>query len=208
MTESVTCTSLDGLKLEAELDAVEDPKATLLLCHPHPQMGGTMDAPLLLAISDALVGRGWNVLRFNFRGIGSSQGESSTGTDEVQDALGSLETARSIGVPVAVAGWSFGAAVALRVAARADDVLGCVAIAPSIDPKPGITEGVPGDVEPRCPVLVVIAANDRQTSPAAAREWASSHHANIAEMPGANHLFWGKYDDLSAAVVAWLEERL
>jgi len=204
--ERITCTSADGLALEAELDEVDGPNATLLFCHPHPQMGGTMNAPLILAIRDALVRQSWNVLRFNFRGIGASEGESSTGTNEVLDAEGALERARSLAVPVAIAGWSFGAAVALRVAGAHDDLIGCVAIAPSIEPKPGITEGVPSGVAPRCPVLVMIGANDRQTSPGAAREWAAAHGAAFEEMKGANHFFWGKYDDLTSSVVAWLNE--
>lgn len=207
MTESIACTSIDGVTLEAELDAVPDAKATLLFCHPHPKMGGTMDAPLLVAVRDGLTERRWNVLRFNFRGIGASEGESSTGTAEVGDALGALELARSLGVPVALAGWSFGAAVALRVAARDDDLLGCVAIAPAIDAKPGITEGVPVDADPRCPVLLVIGANDDHVSPARAREWAEQHAATFHEMKGANHFFWAKYDQLTDLVAEWLEQR-
>ncbi len=208
MTEKITCTSADGLTLEAELDTVDGARATLLFCHPHPQMGGTMNAPLLLAIRDALLGRRWNVLRFNFRGIGASEGESSTGTHEIKDAEGALQLARSLEGPVAIAGWSFGAAVALRVAASRDDLIGCVAIAPSIEPKPGVSEGVPAGISPRCPVLTVIGTNDRQTSPAAAREWAATHGADVTEMKGANHFFWGKYDDLAGTVAAWLEQRL
>lgn len=208
MTESITCESVDGLTLEAELDTSEGAAATLLLCHPHPKMGGTMNAPLLLAIRDALLPRSWNVLRFNFRGIGASEGESSTGTGEVDDALGALEHALSLGLRVALAGWSFGAAVALRVAAREEGLLGCVAIAPSIDAKSGITEGVPAETEPRCPVLVVTGVNDRHTSPGRARDWAAAHQAEYFEMPGANHFFWGKYDDLTSTVVGWLEERV
>ena len=208
MTEPSTFTSLDGLTLEAELDTAPDARATLVFCHPHPKMGGTMNAPLLVAIRDALVSRGWNVLRFNFRGIGGSQGESSTGTNEVQDALGALERARSLGVPVALAGWSFGAAVALRVAGSEDDLIGCVAIAPSIDEKPDITEGVPPDVTPRCPVLVIVGTNDTHTPLKRASEWAVARHATFEEMKGANHFFWGKYEDLTAIVGEWLEERL
>lgn len=208
MTERITLASRDGLRLEAELDTTEEAAATLLVCHPHPKMGGTMDAPLLIALRDELVGRSWNVMRFNFRGIGSSEGDPSTGSDEVGDALGALDRARSLGVPVALAGWSFGAAVALRVAGSEDDLLGCVAIAPAIDEKPDITEGVPNDVRPRCPVLVVVGANDDLASPARAREWAEGHGATFEELKGANHFFWAKYDDLTALISGWLGERL
>ena len=208
MSEPIDCTSRDGLKLEAELDPSPNAKATLLFCHPHPKMGGTMNAPLLLAIRDGLAASGWNVLRFNFRGIGASEGESSTGTEELQDAHGALERARTLGVPVALAGWSFGAAVALRVAGAEDGLLGCVAVAPAIDAKPGITEGVPSDVTPRCPVLVVVGVNDEQVSPERARRWADENGASFHEMKGANHFFWAKYDDVTKVVTEWLNDLL
>lgn len=207
MTEAITFRSADGLTLEGELDTTPDATATLVFCHPHPKMGGTMNAPLLIAIRDALLADGWNVLRFNFRGIGRSEGDSSTGTDEIQDAVGALKEAQALGLPMAIAGWSFGAAVAVRVAGADDDLVGCVAIAPAIDEKPGITEGIPADIEPRCPVLVVIGANDALTSPARARAWADEHGASFEEMKGANHFFWAKYDDLTSLVQRWLDER-
>ncbi len=200
--------SRDGLALESAVETVDDPRATVVVCHPHPKMGGTMNAPLLLALRDEMVGRRWNVVRFNFRGIGTSQGDSSTGTGEVQDALGAVDHARKLGVPVALVGWSFGASVALRAAATIDELVGCVAIAPAIDQKPGITEGVPQDVTPKCPVLIVIGANDEQVAPASARRWATTHGATFGEMTGANHFFWAKYDDLAETVGAFLEEVL
>lgn len=200
--------SADGLSLEAGLDRADGGKATIVICHPHPKMGGTMNAPLLLALRDEMVGRDWNVLRFNFRGIGSSEGISSTGGDEVRDALGVLGFARTMGLPVGVAGWSFGAAVAVRAAARADDLLGCVAIAPAVRPKEGITEGIPPGVAPRIPVLVVIGANDDQVSPAHARAWAEENSAEFEEVPAANHFFWARYDRLAGLVAGWLDEKL
>lgn len=207
MTEAITLESTDGLTLEGELDTVRGAPATLLLCHPHPQMGGTMNAPLLIAARDALLRKGWNVLRFNFRGIGTSEGTSSTGSAEMRDAAGALERARTLGVPVAIAGWSFGAAVALRLAGETDDFLGCVAIAPAIDEKPGVTEGVPSDVEPRCPALLVVGVNDELVEPSRVQEWAIEHGAEFHEMKGANHFFWAKYDDLTSLIASWLEDR-
>ena len=201
-----TIRSRDGLSLESEVDEVEGAVATLLLCHPHPQMGGTMNAPLLIAVRDALVARRWNVVRFNFRGIGASEGDSSTGTDEVQDALGALDHARGLGTSVAIAGWSFGGAVAVRVAAQEDDLLGCVAIAPAIDERPGITEGIPEGVTPLCPTLLVVGVNDELVSLDRAREWAAANGATFEEVRGANHLFWAKYDNLTKIVATWLDD--
>jgi alpha/beta superfamily hydrolase len=173
-------------------------------------MGGTMNAPLLLAVRDELVTRGWAVLRFNFRGIGGSQGEASLGIAEVADAEGALQlvTARFPDLPVAIAGWSFGGAVSLRTAARHPELKACVTIAPSIVPKSEITAGAPAPHEfgYSGPVMVVCGANDDQVSPADCSRWAAEAGATYEEMPGANHLFWGKYEPLAHTVSDFLDE--
>lgn len=212
MTQDLTIRSRDGLALEAALDAPPDAKAVLVLCHPHPQMGGTMNAPLLLALRDELVGRGWAVLRFNFRGIGASEGTPSTGIEEVADAGGALDYAadRYAGLSRALAGWSFGAAVAVRLAAREAGIIGCAAIAPAVHEKPGITAGLPppGDLGATVPLLVVYAANDKQVSPEACSAWGEAAGADVVRVRGANHFFWAKYEQLSEIVGSWLDDRL
>ncbi len=210
MSESVGLRSSDGLALEAEIDEPVSPKAAFVLCHPHPKMGGTMNAPLLLALTDALTGRGWAVLRFNFRGIGASEGQAGTGESETADAAGAVAFARLRWprVPVAIAGWSFGAAVAVRVAARDPELLACVAIAPAVKPKPEVTAGLPDpdSLELDVPTLFVCAENDELVDAAACAQWVETARADIVTLKGANHFFWGKYDDLAEAVVGFLDE--
>lgn len=160
-----------------------------------------MDAPLLLALRDEMTSRGWAVARFNFRGVGSSEGAFANGEDEVADAGGALDFARRrLGdLPVALAGWSFGGSVALRVAAAEPDVVACVAIAPAIAPK----ETLPI----QAPVLVICGSNDEQVSPADCRALADRlPNARYVEVPGANHFFWAKYDVLTRAVATFLDE--
>jgi len=209
MTERVTIVSTDGLAREAELDAVPEAKAALLLCHPHPKMGGTMNAPLLIAVRDEMVARGWTVLRFNFRGVGSSEGERSMGVEEVADAQGGLDHLRDrFRVPLAIAGWSFGAAVALRTAGRNDDLVGCAALAPSVQPRSDVSAGLPParDLGLALPVLVVVGANDEVVDPDAVREWASDlDGVKLEVVPGANHFFWARYERLSDVVGDFLD---
>lgn len=209
MTDPVRFTSTDGLSLEGCLDAPERPKAVVVLCHPHPQMGGTMNAPLLVALRDELLERNWAVLRFNFRGIGNSEGEPSTGIDEVADVEGVLDEAgaRFPALALAVAGWSFGGAVALRVVDAHPEVVACVAIAAPIKPKPGITAGAPNqDVfEPEGDVLIVSGSNDDLVSPADCKAWAAATGARYEEIKGANHFFWAKYEGLSEVVCDFLD---
>lgn len=212
MTEAVTFDSTDGLRLEGEFDAPETPQAVLVLCHPHPKMGGTMNAPLLLAIRDEMVRRNWVVLRFNFRGIGASEGKASTGREEVADAEGALDVVqeRWPDLPVALAGWSFGGAVALRTAAARPEVIACATIAPAIVPKPGITEGAPNaeTFSADARVLLVCGANDELVRPADCRRWAETTGSRYEEMKGANHFFWAKYDGLAEVVGDFLDSSL
>lgn len=198
----------DGLTLEAQLDEPPAPGGVLVLCHPHPQMGGTMNAPLLQAVTDHLVTRGWAVVRFNFRGIGTSDGISGTGVDEVADAAAALAEARSrYTLPIAIAGWSFGAGVAVRAAVADGRLDACVLIAPPAETKPGITEGLPpaATVAIEFPVLVVCGANDELISPASVEDWAQGVSATYVEIRGANHFFWARYDSLSKTIGDFLD---
>ncbi len=209
-SELIRASSSDGLSLEAVFDHPDNPVASIVLCHPHPKMGGTMKAPLLVALRDHLVQQQWGVLRFNFRGIGSSDGESGTGVAEVADADGALAHASGVypELPLAIAGWSFGGAVSLRAASLRPELVACTAIAPAIVPKPDITAGAPAPDSFTFPgpTLVVCGANDRHVSPAACRSWAQETGASYQEMKGANHFFWGKYEALAAALGDFLDQ--
>jgi alpha/beta superfamily hydrolase len=213
ISEAVTLMTEDGLALEGTLDSEGSSTGSLLLCHPHPKMGGTMNAPLLLALREELVARRWAVLRLNFRGIGASQGESGTGEAEVGDARAGLAflRARMPGFPVAIAGWSFGAAVAIHVACDDTSLAACVAIAPAVDARPGITAGIPPphSCEISYPILVITGSNDDQVAPAECKRWAEGmSSATYVEVPGANHFFWAKYETLASTIAGFLDRAL
>jgi alpha/beta superfamily hydrolase len=206
--QQVGCRSTDGLELEAVTTGPHDAKRALVFCHPHPQMGGTMNAPLLLAIEERLVSEGWGVLRFNFRGIGGSEGRSSDGIAEIADAEGAVAAARDRwpSALLALGGWSFGGSVAIRVAARDESVAACAAIAPAVTAKASITAGVPpaAEIQFHSPLLVICGANDKQVSTEEVRAWAEAVGAEYVEVAGANHFFWAKYDQLADILGGWL----
>jgi uncharacterized protein len=212
VSESLQLRTADGLTLEATLDVPGAPGGAFVFCHPHPQMGGTMNAPLLTALTADLTARGWAVLRFNFRGIGASDGVTGLGIDEVADAEAAVAEARDrfADLPIAIGGWSFGAAVAGRVAAKDASLGAYVAIAPAVKEKPGVTAGLPPSeqVHLDMPSLVVVGVNDELVEPAEARAWADGVGARFVEMKGANHFFWAKYDALSSVVCDFLDEIL
>jgi alpha/beta superfamily hydrolase len=208
----VTIVSADGLRLESEFERAVHPRSVLVVCHAHPRMHGTMNSPLLLALRDAALEDGHSVLRFNFRGVGSSEGEFGDGLDEVEDAHGALAFAREQHprLPVAILGWSFGGAVAIRAAAEDGDVAACVGIAPSVTPKEGISVGLPppDEVDLKSPLLIVCGSNDEIVSPADCRRWAEGANGRYIEIKAANHFFWAKYEPLVAEVRSWLTGRV
>jgi uncharacterized protein len=196
--------SIDGLVLEAELDRPESARKIAVICHANPQMQGTMRSPLLLAIRDSLAVLEWGVLRFNYRGVGTSEGEFGGGSGEVADALGALNAARSeISGPIVLIGWSFGGAIAVRAAAQDGAVSACVAIAPAVE---ATDLSAAGELGLSAPILVVCGANDDTVSPESCRMWADASQAEYVEIPAANHFFWAKYEALTATIARWLEK--
>src|SRR3954454_21183978 len=134
-TEARVCRTTDGLALEAELTVARTPhpRVAVVLCHPHPQFGGTMRSIVIGALFEALPDHGATCLRFNFRGVEGSGGAYGEGVDEVRDVEAALDVLAAEvhpSVPLLLVGWSFGADMALSVTdAR---VAAWVAIAPPL----------------------------------------------------------------------------
>jgi alpha/beta superfamily hydrolase len=106
--------------LEALLQQAPSPPAAAVVCHPHPLYGGTMDNNVVYRIARALHAAGLTALRFNFRGVGGSTGRYSEGIGEEEDVAAALDflAQRHPGVPLWVAGFSFGSRVGLSAGAR------------------------------------------------------------------------------------------
>jgi len=116
--ESLFLPGLAG-RLEALLEEPEDmaPTEAALVCHPHPQHGGTMHNKVVYRIARGLRGTGAVVLRFNYRGVNLSEGSYDEGEGELDDARVALDylRARYPALPFTVAGFSFGSRIALRL---------------------------------------------------------------------------------------------
>ena len=114
-------------RLEAILEEPEDlePREAALVCHPHPQHGGTMHNKVVYRMARGLRRAGAAVLRFNYRGVNLSEGEYGSGIGEIEDARAALSLLRHrySQLPFALAGFSFGSRIVLK--------LGC-----EIEPKP------------------------------------------------------------------------
>ncbi len=122
MPRKIESLFLDGPagRLEALLEEPEEtaPREAALVCHPHPQHGGTMHNKVVYRIARGLRRAGAVVLRFNYRGVNLSQGVYAHGEGELEDARAALDWLRRRypDVPVTLAGFSFGARIALRLA--------------------------------------------------------------------------------------------
>jgi uncharacterized protein len=116
--EDVLLETADGLVLHGEAFVPRGPWAAAVVCHPHPLYGGDMYNNVVEAIVDALGAAGVATVRFDFRGVGRSQGEHGEGQTERLDVVAAIETIAPVAGdgPLLLAGYSFGAAVALSVA--------------------------------------------------------------------------------------------
>jgi hypothetical protein len=119
-------------QIEALLEEPESREATevCLVCHPHPLYGGTMHNKVVYRMARALRRSGSVVLRFNFRGVGKSQGAHDEGVGELEDARLLLEWLRErhAGMPYSVAGFSFGSRIALRLGCSLEGVRRVIAV--------------------------------------------------------------------------------
>jgi alpha/beta superfamily hydrolase len=180
------------------------PVAFAVVCHPHPLFGGTLTNKVVHTLARTFNDAGMPALRFNFRGVGASAGTHDEGRGEVQDALSVVRYGRERWprAQLWLAGFSFGAAVAVR-ASREAQPAGLVAVAPAVD-RIDI-----GAVTPECPWLVLLGDADDVVPPARMLEWAQGlrPQPTVQVMAGAGHYFHGRLPDLRDAVTAFLNQR-
>lgn len=118
---------LEGLLIQGKI-----PKA-VVISHPHPLYGGDMHNHVVGLISQAFEEKGWTTLRFNFRGVGRSQGDFDQGTGEKEDVLAAVAYLKGlIKGPIVLAGYSFGAWVNARAALHHPDVLYSILVSPPL----------------------------------------------------------------------------
>ncbi|HEY8924751.1 MAG TPA: alpha/beta family hydrolase [Polyangia bacterium] len=196
--------------LEAILREPADPVRSAVVCHPHPQGGGTMNNNVVYRVAKALAERRTSVLRFNFRGVGRSTGEYAGGVGEVDDARAALDfmAARHPELPLWQAGFSFGARVGLQagIADRRVSRLLAVGLAVrmfDLSFLEGERRGLP--------LAIVQAAQDEYGD----RGEIEAFVARLAQpvrlwiVEDATHLFPGRLDALERTVgpaIEWLEQ--
>ncbi len=177
-------------------------RGVAVLCHPHPQFGGTMDNKVVITLARAFEQLGYRAVRFNFRGVGGSVGAWDEGRGEIDDALAVIQAQRTLspGLPLALAGFSFGAYVAAQAAAR------LAASAPVerlvlVGPATSRFE-MPATVAPD--TLVIHGEADEVVPLSATLDWARPQVLPVVVLPGVGHFFHGQLTLLKNQVIqAW-----
>ena len=175
----------------------------VVVCHPHPVFGGSMENILVVCICEAVAGRGVEALRFNFRGVGASGGFHNGGVGEVGDVLSAIRYLRKgrKTVKVGLAGYSFGASMAV-LAAKKDKTIEKVATVAL--PLRLIDIGPPPTKRPR---ILLIAGKSDLVAPISELEFfakASKGKALLEPISGSDHFFGGKMQFVGKLVADFL----
>jgi len=192
-------------RIEAILKESDAPvERVAIVCHPHPQYGGTMHNKVVFRIARAFHEAGFAVLRFNFRGVGLSEGTHDEGRGEEDDLCAAMKfvNQRFAGAKLWLAGFSFGSAVMLRVGCRDSGVTGLVAAG-----FPASKYEFPGLTGCDMPKLFVQGSLD-QFGPVSELERFFSNlpePKQLVVVEGADHFFEGHLSDLAATVTGFLE---
>ncbi len=199
-------------RLEALIEAPEGPPPASfgVVCHPHPLHGGTLHNKVVHTLARALHDFGVPTVRFNYRGVGTSEGGYNDGLGETEDALAVIDWARQRWPAAApwLLGFSFGGVIAIRAAARAGAKL-LVTVAPAVT-------RMAVDAVPSCPWLIVQGDADEVIDPSSVLEWASGQApvlraaslraARVRVLHGVGHFFHGRLPELREAVASFIRE--
>jgi alpha/beta superfamily hydrolase len=181
-----------------------------LILHPHPLYGGTMNNKVVFNLYQTFVRRGFAVLRFNFRGVGRSQGTYDNGQGELSDAASALDWVQSLHPNAGqcwIAGFSFGAWIAMQLLMRRPELTGFVAVSPPASlfdfnflapcPSSGlIVHGTEDDLvpEPEVAKLAQRLGNQRDIK------------VDYRKIQGATHFYEGQLEELSDTVDKYLKK--
>ena len=182
---------LPGGRHQAVLEKAATPaKGLAFVAHPHPLFGGTMDNKVVQTLSRAFLQSGWDCLRFNFRGVGQSEGIYDEGLGETEDVIEALRQLAPEG-PLALAGFSFGAFVACQTISqmwptqRLQKILLVGTAVTHFNPTP-----LPTDLHDQ--TLVVHGESDDTVALPAVLQWAAPQGLPVMVVPACGHFFHGQ----------------
>jgi alpha/beta superfamily hydrolase len=202
-------------RIEVAASILPEPRAVAVVCHPHPLYGGTMDNKVVTTVARAFTEAGASTFRFNFRGVGTTEGTHDEGRGETDDALAVIAHAKSAAgdLPLWLAGFSFGGAVAVKASARVE-FRQLVLVAPAFRRLTG--HGLGEAPDPNDPelgeigrhtaanTLIVHGDRDETVLLEDSIAWATLREVPVLVAPGADHFFHRKLNILREGVGRWL----
>jgi len=201
-TQRITWSGEAGA-IEGLLDQPEGAsRGVAVVAHPHPLFGGTMDNKVVQTLARAFVQCGWTVARFNFRGVGASEGAHDAGAGEARDFLAVVEQAAPTGA-LAIAGFSFGSFVAshvIQALSEKRDIEKIVFVGTATE-RLAVAD-VPAALHEK--TLVVHGEQDDTVSLASVMDWARPQSLPVMVVPGGGHFFHGQLSLLKSLVVRHL----
>ena len=185
--------------LEGAISRAEFTSHGAVLCHPHPLYGGSMEDAVLASVEDGLRPHQFTILRFNFRGVGASEGIHDSGSGEVEDVFAALEFLRTEeGTDeVLMGGYSFGSVMALKAAVQAPPQA-LLLVAPPLSMAAGLAVD-----ELRCPVQLILGEHDDFVDVSEAS--AAFPTARVHVVQGADHFFFGSGPEIAEVVHEFIE---
>jgi len=192
-------------RLEALHEPPPWPAFAAMICHPHPQLGGTMHNHATYRLARAVRAAGGAALRFNYRGVGASAGRYDGGRGEAEDAAAALAwlADRHPGLPRLACGFSFGAFAALAAGLRDPGVAGLVLAGLAVRPAADLPRDLGALRATSLPAEVIQAEADQFGTPGEVADAlrGSAGPRRVTPIAGATHLFTEALDDLEAAAL-------
>ena len=194
-------------KLEALYCEQKNAKAIVLLCHPHPLYAGTMQNKVITTLQRTARDNNYSTLRFNFRGVGKSEGSYGDGKGEIADAMAAYEYIKNTEptLPVIIMGFSFGACVAACLAKQLElqdtIIKQLVMIAPPLE-----MFAIEGHTPSHCPLLIIQPEADEIVNPQTVYQWEKSltRARTLLTVPECSHFFHGKLNNLKELITPYL----
>lgn len=180
-----------------------------IICHPHPLQGGTMTNKVVTMTAKALHLLGYATIRFNYRGVGQSEGTFGDFVGETEDLISIMKWAEEVSnnAPICLAGFSFGAYVSAQGALQKPDLVKqLISIAPAVNHADFTVFN-----HLKCPWLVIQGTEDEVVSVQEVRDFIKqlplSTHIKLVEIPDASHFFHGKLVELRDIITNNIEFR-
>jgi len=193
----------DDLQIEGLYGASGSQRGAVI-AHPHPQMGGSMNNSVVEALVQVYSLKGVSTLRFNFRGVGRSEGYYDNGDGEQADLIGASAFLNERNKnEIMLAGYSFGAWIITRLLKRRDQFSNVILVSPPIDYFDIDFSGLEERIG-----LVICGENDQFSNAQKLKDISEKIKFKLYTVQGADHFYWGREGEIAAAIGKYLAKEL